>query len=70
MSRRHDAAPILGGKVAVALFVLILFAFVAESELTEVRSDDKAHERCVDSNDSMFKPTSDIASHSSSCEPR
>lgn len=36
MSTRNDAAPRLGGKLAIILFVFTLFAFVAESQLTQV----------------------------------
>jgi hypothetical protein len=37
MSNRRDATPSLGGRWAVVLFVVALVAFVAESELTQVR---------------------------------
>jgi hypothetical protein len=40
MARAHESslAPRLGGKTALATFVAMIFAFVAESQLTQVRT--------------------------------
>lgn len=38
MSSRRESAPRLGGSLAVVLFIAILFAFVVQSQLTQVRA--------------------------------
>ena len=74
MSNGHDTAPALGGKWAVLLFIVTLLAFVAESQLAQVREQFFLYFAWSKSIltvylFSMFKPHLISANHTCSCEP-
>lgn len=70
MPRRDGAAIVtLGGTTAIVLFTFTLFAFVAETQLTQVCAYLIQSEKCGSSKpSSMYKLASDFDNHTSSCE--